>query len=123
MSGFLHRHGVENVLVNTGEIAARGQAPKGGPWTIGVSGRGESPLVLSNGAVATSAPLATAFDRNESVGHIIDPRTGRPGGRWSQVTVVSKSAAEADGLSTAFCLMSRSQIEAARRDSTVVLTA
>lgn len=117
----LRRHGVENVLVNTGEIAAAGRAQADTPWSVGLPDGSE--MSLSNRAVATSAPLATTFDRGEIVGHIIDPRTGRPGGRWTEVTVQADSAAEADGLSTAFCLMSRAEIEKARRNSRVKLFA
>ncbi len=115
----LRRHGIENVLVNTGEISAAGRAQGDSPWSVVLPDGSE--MLLSNRAVATSAPLATSFDRGETVGHIIDPRTGRPGGRWTQVTVEAKSAAEADGLSTAFCLMSRAEIDGARRDSRVRL--
>lgn len=117
----LRRHGVENVLVNTGEIAAAGRAQGDTPWSVGLPDG--STMSLSNRAVATSAPLATTFDRDETMGHIVDPRTGRPAGLWSRVTVVSISAAEADGLSTAFCLMSEAEIEDARRDSDVRLIA
>jgi thiamine biosynthesis lipoprotein len=53
------------------------------------------------------------FDAEGRVGHIIDPRTGRPGGIWRQVTVISPSAARADGLSTAFALTPRPDIDRA----------
>ncbi len=121
VAALLRGEGVENVLVNTGEIAAFGRAPEGGPWRIGLPDRSGARLPLTEGAVATSAPSATTFDSARTAGHLIDPRTGRPGGLWSRVTVMSKSAAEADALSTAFCLMAQPQIEAVRRDSYVVL--
>ena len=123
VAALLRHQGVGNVLVNTGEIVARGQPPEGGPWRIGLPDRNESPLLLTDRAVATSTPLATTFDREETVGHIINPRTGRPGGLWSRVTVVSAGAAEADALSTAFCLMTGPEIEATRQDSRVALVA
>ncbi len=116
----LRHEGVENVLVKTGEISALGVGPDGRPWRVGLQGRNEK-VEIGNAALATSAPLATVFDETGQAGHIIDPRSGRPGGLWRQVSVLSSSAAEADGLSTAFCLMTREEIEAARGDSRVWL--
>lgn len=117
ISALLKANGVANVLVNTGEIAAVGVAPNGSPWAVKIgSSQGQS-LPLSNVAIATSAPLGTALDPDSSVGHILDPRTGRPAGLWPQVSVVALTAAEADGLSTAFCLMDKAEIDAARSPS------
>ncbi len=116
----LRQNGVTDVMVNTGEIAALGVAPNGDAWDIKLNGD-LGRVSLHGAAVATSAPLGTSFDEGGAVGHILDPRTGYPGGVWSGVSVVSKSAAEADGLSTAFCLMPESEILAAKGDSDVYL--
>lgn len=123
VAALLRRNGVRNVLVNTGEIAAIGQAPDGAPWQVKLQGEYQGKQPLSDRAIATSMPLGTTFDNRETVGHIIDPRTGRPGGEWSSVTVISRSAAEADGLSTGFSLMKRNEIETARGDNSVFLSA
>lgn len=117
---YFRRNGVNNVLVNTGEIAALGAAPDGGAWQVNFNNISGS-LSLTDAAVATSASLGTAFDRAGTVGHIIDPRTGYPGGIWSEVTVISNSATEADGLSTAFSLMSRDEIETVKGNVQVFL--
>ncbi len=84
-------------------------------------GEGGQSVSLHGAAIATSAPLGTTFDADEKVGHILDPRTGYPGGVWSGVSVVASSAAEADGLSTAFCLMSQSEVEASKGEARVYL--
>ncbi len=97
--------GVENVLINTGEIMAVGTAPDGRAWPVGIANTDAETTRLSNAAIATSAPLGTTFDTAGSAGHIIDPRTGLPGGEWAQVSVTATTAAIADGFSTAFCLM------------------
>jgi thiamine biosynthesis lipoprotein len=115
------KHGVSNVLVNTGEIAALGMGPDGTPWRVKLGNSEGASVPLTNAAIATSAPLGTVFDAGGTVGHIMDPRTGYPGGNWSEVTVISRSAAEADGLSTAFCLMSQPEIAAAKGNSRVFL--
>lgn len=109
VTAIFRRNGITNMMVNTGEIVASGTAPDGGDWQISLSGHTEK-YPLRDAAIATSAPLGTSFSQDGTVGHIIDPRTGRPGGKWSEVSVVAQSAAVADGLSTAFCLMDRSQI-------------
>jgi len=113
--------GVRNVLVNTGEISALGHAPDGGSWNVTLANSDAPQVPLSNAAIATSAPLGTTFDTDGRVGHILDPRTGLAGGQWSQVSVVSNSAARADGLSTAFCLMDKAGIAAAKGDDKVYL--
>lgn len=113
--------GVQNVMVNTGEISAIGKAPDGHDWQVFLGDRDGPSVNLENRAVATSAPLGTTFDGVGSLGHIIDPRTGISGGNWSQVSVVANTAAEADGLSTAFCLMKRQEIQAATGNTKVYL--
>jgi len=104
--------GVENVLVDTGEIMALGHAPDGNPWPVTIANTGGKVAPLCNVAMATSAPLGTVFDGAGTVGHILDPRTGLAGGQWAQVSVTATSAALADGLSTAFCLMDKAEIQA-----------
>ncbi len=111
VADFLRAEGVENVLVNTGEIAALGLNPDGVAWPVGLQG-GQS-VQLSDRAIATSAPLGTTFDQAATIGHILDPRTGMPVSLWSQVSVTSRSAARADALSTAFCVMARADIDRA----------
>lgn len=113
IAAFFRHHGVSDMLIHTGEIAALGVAPDDEPWRVKLINETGSDIPVSDAAVATSAPLGTTFDEAGTVGHIIDPRNGRAGGRWSAVSVVARSAAEADGLSTAFCLMDRAQIMAA----------
>lgn len=100
----LRAQGVENVLVNTGEIHAVGHSPDGQPWPVTIrDGKG---LGLQDRALATSAPWGTVFDNAGRLGHIIDPRTGRPAPSvWRQVSVSAGSAAIADAVSTAACLM------------------
>ena len=118
----LRNHGVASVLVNTGEISALGTAADGAAWRVRL-GRDDGPEVaLRDAAIATSAPLGTTFDQSGRIGHILDPRTGLPGGLWSSVSVRSRSAARADGLSTGFCLMPQAEISAARGKETVWLS-
>lgn len=114
-------NGVTNVLVNTGEISALGIAPDGDSWKVKLGNAEGNSVSLNNTSIATSAALGTTFDTNGTVGHILDPRTGYPGEVWSQVSVVSKSAAIADGLSTAFTLMGDAEIASVKGSDEVYL--
>jgi thiamine biosynthesis lipoprotein len=69
-----------------GDLIARGRGPQPGPWLIGI----ESPLEddeiavleLSAGAVCTSSIGVHAWTTGDGrvVHHLLDPRTGEPGG-------------------------------------------
>jgi len=113
VAAFFRAQGVENVMVNTGEIMAVGRAPDGNPWPVTIAHSDGQIVPLSNAAIATSAPLGTTFDAAGAIGHILDPRTGQHGGLWAQISVAATSAALADGLSTAFCLMDTAEIDKA----------
>lgn len=122
ITDIFQRAGVSDVLVNTGEVSALGAAPDGGDWQVRLGDAEGARIALRDNAVATSAPLGTTFDENGSVGHIVDPRTGLLGGKWTQVSVVAPTAAEADGLSTGFCLMGKAEIQASLGNAKVLLS-
>lgn len=115
----LRHAGLSNVLVDMGEIHALGQRTDGTPWRAGVVAPKSDEIIatvkLSNRSLATSSPMGTVLDVSRGVGHILDPRTGKPGGRWQVVSVSSPTAAIADGLSTALCLLDRGDIRKAVR--------
>jgi thiamine biosynthesis lipoprotein len=63
-------------------------------------------VALRSQAIASSAPLGTTFDASGQLGHILDPLTGAPAKPvWRSVSISAPSAALADALSTAACLM------------------
>lgn len=115
IADLLRAEGMAGVLVDMGEIHAVGAHADGTPWRAGIAAPDGSvrsrPVLLVDRALATSAPLGTVLDQAGHISHIVDPRTGRPGGIWRQVSVSAPRAALADGLSTAFCLIERSLIE------------
>jgi len=69
-----------------GDLVARGAAPQPGPWLIGVEDPegGPEPAVvaLEAGAVCTSSISVHAWlaPDGRRVHHLLDPRTGEPGG-------------------------------------------
>ena len=127
VADMLTTEGLTNVLIDTGEFRALGTHPDGRAWPVRLAAGGEVPLVAR--ALATSAPLGTTFDESAQVGHILDPRTGQPARRtWQEITVSAGSAALADALSTAACLIETreaidtfvAQFQAARVENVVI---
>ena len=119
IADLLRAKGLENVLVNVGEIRALGRHPAGHPWRAGLAERGdaavEERIDITESALATSAPLGTVLNSGGRTAHIIDPATGQPAGRWRRVSVLGPSATIADGLSTAFSLMQAEAVQASLR--------
>lgn len=102
--------GYSNLIVNLGgNMRCDGERPGGVPWRVavrdprgGLDGEAIGMLRLGGGlAVATSGDYEQFFELDgRRYTHIMDPRTGRPVSGMAQVTVVSRTAAEADALST-----------------------
>lgn len=117
VAAMLRGEGIEDVLVDTGEMRALGGDPRGGPWDVALRDGGDllhGRVALADAALATSAPRGTVLDAAGRIGHILSPVTGLPADdRWRLVSVTAPDAALADALSTAFVLMSPSEIEAA----------
>ncbi|MDT8853605.1 FAD:protein FMN transferase [Paracoccaceae bacterium Fryx2] len=113
VADLLAAEGLTDILIDTGELRALGGMPAGGGWPVTLTTGGR--LALSGRALATSATLGTVFDQAGRVGHILEPHSGLPAPNpWRQVSVSAPTAAVADALSTAACLMpDRATIEAA----------
>lgn len=104
---------ISSALINAGSSSIRivGKRRDGHPWRIGVEDpRAENRLLgvleLTEGSVGTSADTQRFFIRNgQRYHHIIDPGTGLPARGTRAITVLCRSAAEADALSTAMFVM------------------
>lgn len=104
VAALLEAEGLTDILIDTGEMRALGGRPDGGDWPVRLESGERVPL--RERALATSAPLGTTFDQGGRDGHILDPRTGRPSSpAWRSVSITAPSAALADALTTAACLM------------------
>lgn len=102
----LRCHGIAHALVNTGEIAALGTRSGGESWTVGIQHpRRQDAYValvrLADRALATSGDYATPLSADYRDHHIFDPRVGRSPVTFSSVSVVARTACEADVLATA----------------------
>src|SRR5690625_3298701 len=112
VAALLRAEGLTDILVDTGEFHAIGGDPSGGAWRLSLAAGGS--VDLQDRALATSSPLGTTFDQEGRNGHILNPETGYPAGpAWREVTITAPTAALADALSTAACLMAdRGEIKA-----------
>ncbi len=118
IANLLRKHGLQDILVNVGEIVAIGNNSDGKPWQVGVaelqSDSAQYTLALTDTAIATSAPLSRITGSQAAYGHIIDPATSRPcDSIWQRLSVIHPSAAIADGLSTGLVMKSGAGIKRA----------
>ncbi len=107
----LRRHGVENYMVEVGgETYAEGRNRSDNPWRVAIPHdsiislpAGDSTIMLNQRGIATAGLKTRLYKSNGSImSRIISPQTGRPViTDMLSATVVSKTAAEADALSTA----------------------
>ena len=106
----LAARGYGHALVNIGEHRALG-----GPFVLELADPEHGPMGtrrLEGGAIATSSPGALRLPDGRT--HVMNPLSEAPS-RWSTVSVEAESAALADAVSTAACLMDRDAIRAAIR--------
>ena len=107
---------VDDYLIHGGQssVLARGQRQGGSDqsgWIVGVRHPlrpGERLLEVSllDQALGTSGSAAQSFYHlGRRYGHILDPRSGQPASQLLSATVIARSAAVADALSTAFYVM------------------
>jgi len=107
IASLLRAEGYDNVLIDMGEILGLGLTR----WQAAIadpSGQTLSEIPLQNRALATSSPRGTVIGANQP--HILHP-TRRP--LWSTASISAPSAALADALSTAACLLTRVEITSA----------
>ena len=115
MAELLAAQNVDGFLLQGGKssVLARGNQPGSEEtgWRVGVrhplhSAERMAEIILHNQALSTSGAGTQFFiRRGQRYGHILDPRSGRPAEGLYSATVIAPTAAEAEGLSTAFYVM------------------
>jgi len=119
VSEYLESLGLTSYLVDVGsEIRARGEAPGGGAWRVGIerppqpqgadAANGfEHVVFLRDASIATSGNFRYYFDYNgRRYSHRIDPRTGEPVSHaLVSVTVIAPICMHADALATALTVL------------------
>jgi FAD:protein FMN transferase len=109
----LREAGVERALLHggTSSVVALGEPTAGMPWQVAVRGPGATAPAAPEGilgtvqlrdrALSVSAVWGRAFRSGDEVlGHVMDPRRGRPVAAALLAAVTGPSAADADALST-----------------------
>ena len=121
---WLTDRGVDSVLIHGGSssVRARGTQGGGGPdrrgWKVGLRhpllpGLRLATLTLADRALGTSGSGTQFFvDRGRKLGHLLDPRTGRPAEGVLSATVLAPDAATADALATALYVLGPAGLEA-----------
>jgi thiamine biosynthesis lipoprotein len=102
----LRTHGIQDALIDVGELAALGTKDNGECWQAGIQhprrADAYSALVpLKDRCLATSGDYQTNFTSDFQTHHIFDPRTGCSPDEVASVTVSAPTATEADAWSTA----------------------
>jgi thiamine biosynthesis lipoprotein len=115
MAELLDQHEVGDYLLHGGKssVLARGNQPgsDGTGWRVAIrhplrQTEMLAELVMRNQALSTSGAGTQFFiRRGRRYGHILDPRSGYPAEGLYSATVIASTAAEAEGLSTAFYVM------------------
>lgn len=120
---WLETRGVRSVLVHGGASSVRARGVQGpdlpgrGGWRVGLRhplrpGRRLATIRLDDRALGTSGSGTQFFvDRGRRLGHILDPRSGRPAEGVISATVIAPSAADADALSTALYVLGADGID------------
>ncbi len=109
----LEELGITNAILDFGgQILVLGPAPSVASWTISVAHpeRRHDPVLTVRLRDGQSAATTSISERGVDIGghrlgHVLDPRTGRPVTGWGSVTVVAGDPLVADVLSTALFVM------------------
>ncbi len=114
------------VLYSGGQVLAEG-THRGRAWRVGVQHPRDpeallGALSITAGSVSTGGDYEHFFVRDgRRYHHVIDPRTGWPVGHTASVTVVARTALEADALDTALFVMPPERAMAKARELGVAM--
>lgn len=108
----LRAHGVHSAWLNFGDqLLVMGTSTDGGPWRVSIGSREDNEadvftLWVASGSASTSSQSARYVKAaGQTVGHILDPRTGTPVPGWGSLTVLAHDPLRADVLSTALFVL------------------
>jgi thiamine biosynthesis lipoprotein len=107
----LREKGFKNILVNAGgDMRGIGKKADGEPWNIALENpdkKGDYLLNfnLINKAIATSGNYERYFNENKSFHHIVNPKTGYSAQECISVTIIAKTAMQADIMATSIFVL------------------
>lgn len=101
----LERHGATDFCINaSGDIAVRGEAEPGVPWTVGIRHPDDAHQLAARLCVRGPLGIATS-GTYERGAHIIDPATGEPTADVASVTIVGPDLTIVDAYATTVFVM------------------
>ncbi len=114
----LRAAGINRTLVDMGEVRVMDGPQDGAAWRVGLEdpvfpGSISREIELVDRAVATSGGYGCQFDPEGRFNHIFNPVTGGCSEDFLSVSVIAETATLADGLSTAFSVMTLAKIRPA----------
>lgn len=111
IAAHLQKNDVDQFLIHGGKstilTATNTENTTPEPWRIAIEhplrpGHRLLEIEILNGAIATSGSGKQFFHyKGKRIGHVIDPRTGRPAGNALSMTIQTENATDADAYSTA----------------------
>ncbi|HVM74222.1 MAG TPA: FAD:protein FMN transferase [Candidatus Saccharimonadales bacterium] len=106
----LRAEGIQNALVDAGQssIYGMGAPPGRKAWEVHLrdpSGHVDPVVMLSENSVSTSEQTPPSLLGNQTAGHIIDPKNGKPLVTNYALSVVVKTGTASDALSTTLLLV------------------
>lgn len=111
-AAILREAGIDNFSIQAGGDLYVGGRRGDRPWRLGIAdpraadGAVFARVELEDSTFSTSGDYERAFIKDGvRYHHILDPKTGEPSRRSRSVTIVAKSAMQADGLSTGVFLL------------------
>ncbi|MFZ7111564.1 MAG: FAD:protein FMN transferase [Desulfatiglandales bacterium] len=110
-SRILSDGGIKNHLINAGgDIRTSGEKADKKPWTVAIQDPKKEKdypdtIQMRDGAIATSGNYEVFFDREKMFHHIVNPRTGLSPQLNTSVSVLARTAMDADALSTTVFVM------------------
>lgn len=117
MAVHLKERSIEHFLIHGGKstvlVSTPNEMTEAEPWKIAIEhplrpGRRLIEIEVENGAVATSGSGKQFFHyQGKRLGHVIDPRSGFPGGDSLSMTIKTATATDADAYSTACFVLGR----------------
>jgi thiamine biosynthesis lipoprotein len=112
----LRHEGLDQVLIDLGEIRALAAPPDSEAWQVSmVSSAPGADVKLVDRAVATSSPGAMLFDHSARFHHLFDPKTGTSAHGLGTVSVSAPNATMADALATTCAVVPQAATDLCRR--------
>lgn len=101
--------GLQDILIDCGEIYGAGKHPTGRLWQVSLADNPAGPLSCHNQAIATSAGTTAMPGISGQINHLFDPVSGTPARRYKSLSVIAPTAILADGLSTALSVLAENE--------------